>query len=74
MRQRNWLSDYARIRKVAGSISGEVIGFFNWLNLSSRTMTLRSILTEIRTNNLPGGKGRQAHKADNLTAICEPIV
>jgi hypothetical protein len=23
---------------------------------------------------LPGGKGRQARKADNLTAICEPIV
>jgi hypothetical protein len=21
-----------------------------------------------------GGKGRPAHKADNLTAICEPIV
>jgi hypothetical protein len=25
------------------------------------------------TLNLPGGKGRWAHKADNLTAICEPI-
>jgi hypothetical protein len=24
--------------------------------------------------NLPGGKGRPARKADNLTAICEPIV
>jgi hypothetical protein len=24
--------------------------------------------------NLPGGKGRPAHKADNLTVICEPIV
>jgi hypothetical protein len=23
---------------------------------------------------LPGGKGRLAHKADNLAAICEPIV
>jgi hypothetical protein len=23
--------------------------------------------------NIPGGKGRQAQKADNLTAICEPI-
>jgi hypothetical protein len=28
-------------------------------------------LTEMR--NLPGGKGRPARKADNLTAICEPI-
>jgi hypothetical protein len=24
--------------------------------------------------NLPGGKGRPARKADNLTAICEPTV
>jgi hypothetical protein len=31
-------------------------------------------LTEMSTRNLPGGKGRQARKADNLTAICEPIV
>jgi hypothetical protein len=26
------------------------------------------------TRNLPGDKGRSARKADNLTAICEPIV
>jgi hypothetical protein len=26
------------------------------------------------TRNIPGGEGRPAHKADNLTAICEPIV
>jgi hypothetical protein len=31
-------------------------------------------LTEMSTRNLPGGKERQARKADNLTAICEPIV
>jgi hypothetical protein len=31
-------------------------------------------LTEMGTRNLPGGKGRPVHKADNLTAICEPIV
>jgi hypothetical protein len=31
-------------------------------------------LTEMSTRNLPGGKGRPAHKADNLTAICEPFV
>jgi hypothetical protein len=24
--------------------------------------------------NVPGGKGRPARRADNLTAICEPIV
>jgi hypothetical protein len=39
-------------------------------------MALESIqpLTEMSTRNLPGGKGRPARKADNLTAICEPIV
>jgi hypothetical protein len=31
-------------------------------------------LTEMRTRNLPGGKGWPTHKGDNLTAICEPIV
>jgi hypothetical protein len=31
-------------------------------------------LTEMLSRNLPGGKGRPAHRADKLTAICEPIV
>jgi hypothetical protein len=31
-------------------------------------------LTEMSTRNIPGGKVRPAPKADNLTAICEPIV
>jgi hypothetical protein len=31
-------------------------------------------LTEMSTRNHPGGKGRPALEADNLTAICEPIV
>jgi hypothetical protein len=31
-------------------------------------------LTELSTRNLPGGKGRPAHGADNLTVICELIV
>jgi hypothetical protein len=31
-------------------------------------------LTEISTRNIPGGKGRPARGADNLTAICEPSV
>jgi hypothetical protein len=31
-------------------------------------------LTEMSTTNPRGGKGRSARKADNLTAICEPIV
>jgi hypothetical protein len=31
-------------------------------------------LTEMSTRNIPGGEGRPAYKADNLTAIYEPIV
>jgi hypothetical protein len=63
-------------RKVAGSVPDEVIGIFDWHNTSSRTMALGSTqpLTEMSARNLPGGKGRPACKADNLTAICEPIV
>jgi hypothetical protein len=37
-------------------------------------LELTQPLTEMSTRNLPGGKGRLAHKDDNLTAICEPIV
>jgi hypothetical protein len=46
---------------------------FNWHNHSSRTMALRSTrtLTEMCTRNLD--KGRPARKADNHTAIYEPI-
>jgi hypothetical protein len=31
-------------------------------------------LTEMSTRNLPGDNGWPARKADNLKAICEPIV
>jgi hypothetical protein len=31
-------------------------------------------LTEMSTRNIPGDKGRQARKADNLTSICESTV
>jgi hypothetical protein len=46
------------------------------MHTTSRTMALGSTqtLTEMSTRNLPGGKGRLARGADNLTAICEPIV
>jgi hypothetical protein len=75
-RWRNWLRHYATSRKVAGSIPNEVTGYFNSLNPSSRTVALGSIqpLTEMSTRDLPGGKGRPARKADNLTAILEPTV
>jgi hypothetical protein len=31
-------------------------------------------LTEMNARNFPGDKGRPVREADNLTAICEPIV
>jgi hypothetical protein len=52
------------------------IFFFNLPNRSSRAMALGRTqpLTEMRTRNLSGGKGRPESKADKLTAICEQIV
>jgi hypothetical protein len=66
---------YATSRKVAGLNPYEV-DFLIDLILPATLWPLGklSLLTEISTRNLPGGKGRPAHKADNLTAICEPIV
>jgi hypothetical protein len=48
---------------------------FSLPNPSSRTKSLGSTqpLTEMSTRNPPVGKWRPARKADNLTAICEPI-
>jgi hypothetical protein len=45
-------------------------------NPSSRTiaMGLTRPLTDISTRNFPVGNARPARKADNFTAICEPIV
>jgi hypothetical protein len=45
-------------------------------NPPSRTMDLGSTqpLTEMSTQNLPEGKGRPTRRANNFTAICEPIV
>jgi hypothetical protein len=52
------------------------LDFYNCPNTFSRITALGSTqpLTEMRTRNLPGGKGRPVPKADNLTVICEPIV
>jgi hypothetical protein len=65
---------YATSRKIAGSIPDQVTGFLKWSNSSSRNRAPGSTkpLTEISTTNLLGGKGRPAHKVDNLTAVCEP--
>jgi hypothetical protein len=52
------------------------VDFFNLPNPSSRTMALGSAqsLTKMSTRNLPGGKKRPAHRADNLADICDPNV
>jgi hypothetical protein len=54
------------------------VEFFSLPNLSNRIMALGSTqpVTVMSTRNIlsGGGKGRQARKAENLTAICEPIV
>jgi hypothetical protein len=55
---RSWLRHYATSRNITGSFPDEVIGFVNWLNPSSCTMTLGSTqpLTEMSTRNLSGGE------------------
>jgi hypothetical protein len=70
------LKHYNTDREVVGSVSDEVIAFFNQPNPSNRTMALRSIhtLTDINTSNIPGSEGRPERKADNLTTIYDPIV
>jgi hypothetical protein len=75
MRKHSWLRHFATSRKVAGSSPYEV-DFFNLLNSSSHSMALGSTLplTEMNTSNLPAVKGWLAHKANNLTTNCEPIV
>jgi hypothetical protein len=75
-RLRSWLRHYARSRKVAGSIPDEIIKFLNWPNTSSSIMAQGSTqpVTVMNIRNLPGGKGRPAHTADNLSPNCEPIV
>jgi hypothetical protein len=56
---------------VAGSTPDEV-DFFNLPVPFSNTMALG--LTQPLTGIFLEGKGRTAHKADNLTAICEATV
>jgi hypothetical protein len=71
------LRQYTTDWTVAVSIPDEVIGFLSNLpNLSNRTTDLgfTQLLTEMGIGNHRGVKERPARKADNLTAICEPII
>jgi hypothetical protein len=69
-----WLRHYATSLMVVGSIPDGVTGIFILPKPSNRTMThrLTQPLTEMRTRNLSGSKGRSAR--DNLIAICLLIV
>jgi hypothetical protein len=55
----SWLRYYITSRKFESSIPDEVIVFFNWPNLSSCTMFMRSTqpLTEMSTRNISGVNG-----------------
>jgi hypothetical protein len=70
------LSELMKLYLIAGSVPEEFIEFFNWPNPSSRTMVLGSTqpLTEMSTRNLSGDKKWPVRRADNIIAICEPIV
>jgi hypothetical protein len=70
----SWLRHYAASRKVGGSSVDEV-DFFNLLNPSRCDMALGSTqpLTKLVLGIFLRSKVRLARKADNLTAICEPI-
>jgi hypothetical protein len=68
---------------VVGShnILNRLKNYFSHLLNVHKTSYIRQIeihttepLTELNIRDLPGGKGRPALKADNLTAICEPTV
>jgi hypothetical protein len=59
-----------------GSIPSEVIGFFNWPNSSSCTMTLGSTqpLTEMSTRILPRGKGTTSPPTvSRFTSSCRSL-
>jgi hypothetical protein len=66
-------------RDIWSHVTGEVKKLHNekrhhLYSLPNMALGSTQPLTEMSTRNLPGGKGRPARKADNLTAICEPTV
>jgi hypothetical protein len=69
------LRHYATSRKVAGSISDDVIGIFS-IDLIFQPHNDPEVDSASKRNEYQissWGKWRRARKADNLTVICEPI-
>jgi hypothetical protein len=67
----------ALVNKVASASKVPVTDIWNSNSaLDSRYMALGSTqpLTKMSTRVLPGGKERMAHKANNITFICQPII
>jgi hypothetical protein len=66
--QRNWLRQYATIRKVTCFTPDELIAFFNLPNSSSRTMAMESTqpLTEMSTRNVLETKVRLPTKCVDI--------
>jgi hypothetical protein len=66
---------YAKSEKFAGSIPDQVTGFFSRPNPSSCTLVLGVDSASNRNEYQESeSKGWPARKANNLIAICEPIV
>jgi hypothetical protein len=65
----SWLRLSATSRNITGSIPSEVIGYLNWPNPFSSGFD-----SAPDNNEYHQDKGWPARKADNLTAIYEPIV
>jgi hypothetical protein len=75
--ERSWLKHYATNRRVAGSSLDEVIEFFQF-TLSFQPQYGPGVYSASNRNECQkmflGSRARPARKADNLIAICEPIV
>jgi hypothetical protein len=68
------LGRYATSRKVAGLRPDDVIEYFHYFRPLPATLWAWGLLSLSRREDFWGGKARPARKANNLPAICEPIV